>query len=83
MSRNSPSGYDWSGLGTKRRRADGGAVFTGVLALLVLIWWLVKIIFVPIFIVNAIYLLNALGHGTLGSFDWTWLVVSVVGLFIL
>lgn len=64
-------------------RSSGAEAAGGILGCLVIIWWALKVIAVPIFIVNLIYLCNALSAGTMATFDWTWLIVSGVSLFVL
>jgi hypothetical protein len=43
----------------------------------------VKIAMVPIIIVNIIWLVQACQHNTVGTFDFTWLIISVLGFLFL
>lgn len=57
-------------------------LFSGIV-LFWLIWFALKIIALPVLIVNIIYLIGAVQHGNVGTFDFGWLVISAAGVIIL
>jgi hypothetical protein len=62
-------------------RAAGGAI-AGI-TLFWIIWFVLKIVALPILVVNIIYLVGAIQHGTVGTFDFGWLIISAVGVIVL
>lgn len=47
------------------------------------IWFALKVIALPIFIVNLIYMISAIQHGSINHFDFGWLVISAFGVVFL
>lgn len=46
-------------------------------------FWIVKLISIPILIVNIVYLVSAANAGTVGTFDFLWLILSAIGVLVL
>jgi len=59
-----------------------GGIF-GAYALFWLIWAALKIPAFIILVVNVVYLIGAVQAGTVGTFDFTWLVISLAAFLVL
>lgn len=64
--------------------ADKAAVgiFSGI-ALFWILWLAVKVVALPVLIVNICYLVTAIQNGAVGTFDFTWLIVSFAAFIVL
>ena len=48
-----------------------------------IVYFAIKVITLPIFVVNLIWLVQACQHNAVGSFDFSWLIISAIGILIL
>lgn len=80
IDRNSPRRGSYRSTSTVETAAAG--LFTGV-ALFWILWLAIKVIALPVLIVNICYLVTAIQNGAVGAFDFTWLIVSLAAFIVL
>lgn len=68
------------------RTPKGYRIAQGVAAGWIIFWFAylaIKIAAIPVLVVNLIWLLSAAHHNTVGSFDFTWFVLSLLAFLFL